>query len=289
MKEFKLSERVNSLESPLYIEKGIVNGDVEMHLHDFCEIFFVVSGHAIHTYNDKVSEIGKGDVFVLKGKERHGFAQCRELCLFNVMFRLAHIGDTDDCRSLPGFWALFINEQFFDTLSYEKTEGSCYDKMLRLCEGMLREFTAAQPGYKTVCVSLLMEMIVMLSRNYQSNPRHAETVPLRFSEVMVWIKENYTSPITVEDLAQRAFLSKRHFARLFKRIYGMPPLEYLLELRLKLAAKLLAEEEYNITQVAERCGFSDINYFSKFFKSRYHLSPKKWRETIGNGLGPEPR
>ena len=89
-------------------------------------------------------------------------------------------------------------------------------------------------------------------------------------------------PATFSTKEQRHYedLEKaRPLRRLFRHVYGEPPLEYLLTLRVNYAKRLLRESpclHYTVAQIATMSGFSDISYFSRIFKKRTGLSPRAY-------------
>ena len=90
------------------------------------------------------------------------------------------------------------------------------------------------------------------------------------------MQTNFAEKITVEQLADLSGFSERHFARLFQQVYGLAPMQYLNELRLKHAKMLLESNHYKVTEVASLCGFPDSNYFSAYFKEKCGCPPSKW-------------
>jgi AraC family transcriptional regulator len=85
--------------------------------------------------------------------------------------------------------------------------------------------------------------------------------------------------MTLEELASVANFSKYHFNRVFSSIVGETPFRFILRLRLEKAASLmLANKKESITEIAFRCGFSDISIFSRNFKSRFNISASKYRD-----------
>ena len=88
------------------------------------------------------------------------------------------------------------------------------------------------------------------------------------------IHENYrNTDFNIEQIAKRLNLSDSYFRRQFLKAVGKRPKEYLLELRLQYACELLRSGYYSVSEVAYRCGFANVYYFSTFIKSRVGVSP----------------
>ena len=63
----------------------------------------------------------------------------------------------------------------------------------------------------------------------------------------------------------------------FKKVTGYSPIDYLLHVRLSKAAEMLLRSEKTISEIAQECGFTDSNYFSRQFRKNYNLSPREYR------------
>ena len=97
-------------------------------------------------------------------------------------------------------------------------------------------------------------------------------------EAVRFCMEHYAEDITVADIAEAAGYSRCHFSRMFTRIHGTSPGEFLRELRLGHAARILQMENCSVKEVASRCGFSDGSYFCRAFRLRYGVSPDLYRK-----------
>ena len=276
MKEFKLQEKRQQREVKFHIESNVIKGDFEFHGHDFCELAFIASGQGWHTIGDRQYQLKKGDIYIVKGKEKHGFAALENVRIFNIMLNVYDLVE-EDCGELPGFWVLFVHEQFDDFLSHMHVTGEDYDRVLGWCELLQQEYKEKEPGYVTVCHSVLMQMIVFLSRKFRIRQQNEMAVDFRLARAVVHMQTNFAEKITVEQLADLSGFSERHFARLFQQVYGLAPMQYLNELRLKHAKMLLESDHYKVTEVASLCGFPDSNYFSAYFKEKCGCPPSKWR------------
>lgn len=83
-----------------------------------------------------------------------------------------------------------------------------------------------------------------------------------------------------QELAQQALLHRVHLNRKLKGLTGLNTTHFIRAERLKKAAKLLRQSTDNITEIAYKVGFEDLNYFSRCFKSHFNLSPRAYRERI---------
>ena len=83
--------------------------------------------------------------------------------------------------------------------------------------------------------------------------------------------------LTVAELAQEAGMSQSYFRKRFIQVYGIPPVRYILLLRIAQGRKLLAETRMPVSAVAEACGFSDVYYFSRVFAKHTGFSPTAYR------------
>jgi AraC-like DNA-binding protein len=90
----------------------------------------------------------------------------------------------------------------------------------------------------------------------------------------------YSEPLTVADLAAAASLSRAHFSREFKRLYGESPHEYLLTRRLERAAALLRTTNRTVTDIALSVGLSSLGSFTTSFRRIYGRSPTAYRESF---------
>lgn len=95
--------------------------------------------------------------------------------------------------------------------------------------------------------------------------------------LMVYIHEHYREPISVDQLAQAAHISKRACFRLFRDTLHMTPVEYIRSYRLQKACQMLAKSKEPVTQIAYCCGLGSSSYFGKTFREEFGCSPVEYR------------
>ena len=105
----------------------------------------------------------------------------------------------------------------------------------------------------------------------------------RINKVFDYIESNIEKPMTLEELAIVANFSKFHFNRIFQSIVGETPFQFILRVRLEKAATLiLTNKKETISEIAYKCGFSDISIFSRNFKSYFQISASQYRVNKSN-------
>ena len=96
-------------------------------------------------------------------------------------------------------------------------------------------------------------------------------------QVKFYLTQNYSSPVTLEQLARRFEISTANLSRLFRREFGVGFNRYLTTLRLEAAMALLNSTTIPVSEVALRCGFSDSSYFIRIFREHFGATPKNYR------------
>lgn len=139
-------------------------------------------------------------------------------------------------------------------------------------------------GKLDICVNLLENLLLQI--RYSGDRNHlAEVTPYQskaLKSLAEKIRRNYGDMWDFSEEAKKLFVSERHFRSLFAQVNELPPLHYLLRIRLEQAAERLIHTRDIIKAVAEECGFKDEFYFSRIFKKYYHLSPKQYRREFNS-------
>jgi AraC family transcriptional regulator len=100
----------------------------------------------------------------------------------------------------------------------------------------------------------------------------------RAVESALWIDANAEQPIALEGLARAAGLSPFHFLRIFNKVLGVSPHQYLVRTRLRRAARLLSADDRPITDIAFDAGFGDLSNFVRTFHRAAGMSPRRFRQ-----------
>ena len=104
----------------------------------------------------------------------------------------------------------------------------------------------------------------------------------RLNKIFNYIKLNYTDKILLADIARKFEMNPSSFSRYFKLKSGKTLIEYINEMRIRYACKMLQENSYTIAQICFKCGFNNISNFNRIFKKKMKITPKQFIETNHN-------
>ncbi|GAB3637702.1 AraC family transcriptional regulator [Hymenobacter arcticus] len=132
----------------------------------------------------------------------------------------------------------------------------------------------------------LQELLVRLMQTqareliFNDYARHLTTH--RFAAVVHHIKEHLADNLSVEKLSALACMSKATFFRVFKREFGLTPVEYIVRERLAEAKRLLRQPLASVAEVCLRAGFNNLSYFQALFKKHEGITPGAYKKQLTN-------
>ena len=124
----------------------------------------------------------------------------------------------------------------------------------------------------------LTDIITLCFTENESLKLGEYTIPDKLKQIHEYISENYFRKISLEDLADRFFISKFHLSREYKKIYGITLGNALTNLRLSHAKSMLRFSDDSVDTIALSCGFQDTGYFIKVFKKAENMTPLQYRK-----------
>ena len=251
--------------------------EVALHHHDFYEVYFFLSGNVQYNIESRSYLLTPGDVLLISPMELH-----------QPMFGPEH-------REYERI-VLWIDKQFLEGLSMPGQHfTACFDSSspnhsnLLRPEGVQRQFlmflleqliqeSGSQEPYQEICaLSYLAQVLVLLNR-LALQQRKEEPVATQDStvyNVLGYINEHYNENLTLDELANRFFVSKYHLSREFQRLVGTSVHRYIVQKRLVMAKQMLSAGKPS-SEVYQHCGFGDYSNFYRAFRAEYQISPKEY-------------
>lgn len=228
-------------------------------------IVHLLTGEVHFRFNDgTILKAHAGDVLLLKPTDAYT-ALCTSECVhYTVNF-------TIDEHSIEGD---FLKDLFFSpspvVLHKTPVHNAFSDRLARLCTAWQEK----KEGYKLHALSLFYDIFYLFLET--QIPAKQTLAYEKIKCAKAYIEAHWQENFSLQDLADLCFLSVPHFRHSFSQVFQIPPMEYRDSLRLLNAKDYLAQGGYSITEIAEKCGFLSVNYFSRFFKKHTGVSPKQY-------------
>ena len=143
------------------------------------------------------------------------------------------------------------------------------------------------PGFVFQVRAALSELVFQLVTHLPVEPRLPSEKALRDEErikaMMRFMQAHYTQELTVAHIAASVSISPSECLRCFHATIGTTPIQYLRQLRVQKAAELLVNTDWKVSDIAERCGFREMSYFTKTFRELKGCTPSAYRERKRTG------
>ena len=103
----------------------------------------------------------------------------------------------------------------------------------------------------------------------------------RINAAAIYMQKHLCAPFAdMKTMAETCGMNVDSFRHEFKKIYGISPLQYYNQLKMNYIKSLICRNEYSMTYIANAAGFSDLNYFSRFFKKHMGVSPTSYKKSF---------
>ena len=254
-----------------------------IHIHEFAELVVVRHGRGRHAIEGREYPLTAGDVFVVKPNDAHGYKDIDGLDICNLQFAPpAFLDPNSDLNHVPGYHALFHLEPILRHDHGFESKLHVHEERMHHVYDLIgcieREYTGRRPGFQSMVGAHFRLLVGFLSREYTQQDASASRALLNLSRVVSFIEGSYQDPITLEELADVAHMSKNSLLRSFKRCYNTSPIDYLIRYRLTRACELLKDMRLSVTDIVYQVGFSDCSYFTRQFRNTYGMTPREYRK-----------
>lgn len=253
---------------------------VGLHRHDFHEFFFLVEGEGEQYVEDRMYPVVLGDLYFMPaGQTHHGNAAKGTTCLAGVlnfgdeMFSRSAFGDSETARMMER-----LIEKAWKGENKLDLPSESMEKLRLLFNEMLDELKVREVGCETALKSLVQRWVLTIMRSCGYFDGRRKLVGRRgrsIDDVCHFIEDNYMYPLDVDQLAEKANLSRSRFHVVFTEVTGVSPVRFLNRVRISVARELLKEGTMTLEEIVSHCGFSSISNFYRTFKKETGTSPSK--------------
>jgi AraC-like DNA-binding protein len=252
------------------------------HFHSEIEIVYVIKSSGIRYVADKMEPFTDGDLVLVGSQVPHYWRNDENYLKGNPNYRvnavvvqfasdfmekpfksypeMSHIHDLIDRAALGIHFSKEFSHSIGDKIKmlYEQQGFMRFMGLLGILDAMART-----KNYR-----------LLASPDYHKKPLNVKDQ--RLEKVLNFINLNYTEKVTLNQLASRFGMNTSAFSRYFKSKTGKSPVQYINEMRISYACKLLQDHSYSISHICFECGFNNLSNFNRFFKEKMKVSPKEY-------------
>ena len=143
------------------------------------------------------------------------------------------------------------------------------------------EYITSKPICSEFCAAYLWQLLCIIGRRYSLRDKSINVKSeSRINAACAEIYDNISDPPSVDQLAEKNFLSTSRFLHLFKDVTGRSYKEYIAFIRIASARQYLLNTEMSVCDIAAAVGYDDQNYFSRVFKKIVGCSPTEYRREM---------
>ena len=262
----------------------ITENFVNWHWHAEIEIGYVEDGMILLECDNRKYSLRKGDLFFINSNVLHAMRNQTDgqTAVFkSIAFDSSIISNNTESVYYKKYLHPIIRSAKFRDYIWN-SDAEFFDKLDCLIRSTWNVINTESDDYEITSRNALSDFFAVLSHINHEDLVPASSANLlledRVQVILNYIHANYSSDITLDDLATAANVSKSEVLRCFKSIIKISPIKYLKNFRLQNAAYMLKNSTYSIQTIYELCGFDSNSYFSKSFKEIYHCSPREYRE-----------
>lgn len=252
----------------------ITHDEISVHYHQNIEIFYVLQGQLEVKIDDALYQLEKGDFILINANKRHSVTGKQNLLgvRFEIDFHL--LAEYMDTLQLM-FWCNTVTDK-----------NDAYKELRNLFDRILERYFEKDDKAALFLNALYFETLYLLTSNFMVR---AEDIRLeaehtqdrvRIKQIQNYIQANYQKQISLNDLANRLYLTNAYLSRYIKKHIGLTFLEYLNNVRLFHAVDELLYTNKNITHIAMDNGFPTSAAFTKAFRDVYKEAPSEYRKRM---------
>jgi AraC-like DNA-binding protein/quercetin dioxygenase-like cupin family protein len=253
------------------------------HMHDEFELIAIINSHGKLYLGNNVVNFNKGDLFLIAPGLPH--------CFYNT-------NGYEKGESMAHAFVVMFRKDFLGKDFFEKTETSRLNRLIKKAESGVRILNPSGTLINRMLMlrtrknlEKLSDLLLILNElagkksNVLSNSIDRINVSglsesKIINDVFKYVAENFQDTITLARAASIANMQKAAFCRYFKRKTKKKFSEFVNDIRITHARKLLTETDKTVKEVAYECGFESNSYFNRQFKSTCKMSPSELRSQI---------
>ncbi len=250
------------------------------HWHKEIEMALVCKGKMVYRINEKEYTISEGDCLFVNANALHvGWSIDNQPCVYHVLtFDPSILGKENNNLRLKYVDTILENTELTSFLFHDDSDWQ--GELLSEIKKIDAVYQEKGDCYEMKIISMLMKVWCLFYEDVKCVLQQ-QNIPNKklnkIKTILSFIHENYTSKISLEDIARSANVSKSECSHFFKQYMHETPFEYLLHYRIEKSLPILLDANRNITETSLAVGFSNASYYTEIFKRFMGITPKAYK------------
>ena len=256
-------------------DKGEILYD-KLHQHEEIQLCAIIKGEGSLVVGDSINEYKSGDILIIGSNVPHVFksdvSNCDATFMQTLFFTKTSFGDAFfELGDFKETQQIFTISESGGILTSNKNEVFTLFQQLKKASNLNRFIL-----FLTIISELLKAEIKPLS-TFIYPKKYSDNEGKRMSNIMEFTMNNFQNEISLKAIAAISFMTPNAFCRYFKQRTNKTYFQFLIEVRIENACRLLKNKDVLITEVSEKSGFKNISNFNRKFKENKGITPSKFR------------
>lgn len=278
----KVIHKTNDLSSAAYTDDVAVY-PIAWHWHEEFELLHLLDGSLQFLIGATQFELHGGEALFINSQMLHGAwnNHAASSPYHSLVFHPMLVGGNETSV----FWRKYIQPVTINPslpfMILRQDHGWQSGVIDRIEEAWLA-MQSREGGYEFTVRRCLSDCVLEVYRHgdsYMTPPSEKQVREQeRVKKMLLYIEEHMAEEISISDIAASAFISSTECMRSFKGILHATPIQYLKQMRLRRAEKLLSTTDLKVEEIGLRCGFREMSYFARSFRKEYGANPLSYRK-----------
>ncbi len=250
--------------------------------HNFWELVYIDRGEAIITAEEEEFILSRGEIYFHRPNEWHNLRANGEVAPNIVVISFS--SHSPAMKAFEAFRTYATNRAKTLIAAVVKESETLFSNPLGdPATKQMKKREDATVGAEQLIAAYIEELLILLLRDERERPK----TPLRYraegdlcDTLIAYMQKNIDRNLTLEELAHYAGVSESTVKTAFRDHMGQGALAYFIRLKMETAKIYIREGGYNLTQIADRLGYTSIHYFSRRFHLLYGMSPTEYARSI---------
>ncbi len=244
------------------------------HYHSSVEMMKVLEGSIRLQIGTSYYDCKKGDIVFILPSMLHGVTSLTEdATIEGIVFETSLV-------NMPilqfDFSEMFHRNQRIQYIINEQDD--IYEELCHNINKILAVYGTFSANARIQIVACLLQCMGLLIQKFSLEISIHDKNYRKLLPILQYIDKHYTEKVQISELSKLIHVCDDRMIRLFKEVTGETPVEYIMNLRVEHALKLLMEDKLSIAEIAEQTGFGSATYMTRVFKQKLGITPGKCKQ-----------